>query len=75
MLFIDTDSADSQKEGVWLVAPLIAKLSTNVQGRVLRSAGLVLENSNKFWQHSGALNRDKEKESRFVKPPTPQTTS
>ena len=37
------------------MAPLIARLSTNVQGRVLQSAALVLEKSNKLWQQQSQL--------------------
>ena len=56
MIYSESEpSCDSQKEGVWLVAPLIARLSTNVQGRVLQSAALVLEKSNKLWQQQSQL--------------------
>ena len=56
------------------MAPLIARLSTNVQGRVLQSAALVLEKSNKLWQQQSQLQAgesghrqkaDSDKESRF----------
>ena len=46
------------KEGVWLVAPLIAKLPTAVQGRVLKAAGQVLESGNNFWS---AKTKEKER--------------
>lgn len=54
------------------MAPLIARLSTNVQGRVLQSAALVLEKSNKLWQQSAQTGeaphrqKDSEKENRSV---------
>ena len=57
------------------MAPLIARLSTNVQGRVLQSAALVLEKSNKLWQQQSQLQAgesghrqkaDSDKESRWV---------
>ena len=51
----------SGNEAVWLVAPLISRLPVDVQGRVLSSAGLVLENSNKLWYQAGS---DEEKERR-----------
>ena len=36
----------AKPESIWLVAPLISKLPTAVQGRVLKVAGQVLENIN-----------------------------
>ena len=36
--------------GIWLIAPLISKLPTPVQGKVLKAAGKVLEDGNNFWQ-------------------------
>ncbi|XP_075058071.1 mediator of RNA polymerase II transcription subunit 12-like protein isoform X2 [Mixophyes fleayi] len=53
--------SSSQCRGVWLVAPLIAKLPTSVQGRVLKAAGEELENG----QHLGSSSkkeRDRQKQ-------------
>jgi len=49
---------------VWLVAPLIAKLPTSVQGRVLKAAGEELEKG----QHLGSSSkkeRDRQKQKRY----------
>uniref|UniRef100_A0A3B4B7V0 Mediator complex subunit Med12 domain-containing protein n=1 Tax=Periophthalmus magnuspinnatus TaxID=409849 RepID=A0A3B4B7V0_9GOBI len=43
----------SERSGVWLVAPLIAKLPTTVQGHVLKAAGEELEKG----QHLGSSSR------------------
>uniref|UniRef100_A0A4W3I3C4 Mediator complex subunit 12L n=1 Tax=Callorhinchus milii TaxID=7868 RepID=A0A4W3I3C4_CALMI len=51
----------SERKGVWLVAPLIAKLPTSVQGRVLKAAGEELEKG----QHLGSSSkkeRDRQKQ-------------
>ncbi|XP_041119230.1 mediator of RNA polymerase II transcription subunit 12-like protein isoform X13 [Polyodon spathula] len=51
----------NERKGVWLVAPLIAKLPTSVQGRVLKAAGEELEKG----QHLGSLSkkeRDRQKQ-------------
>ncbi|XP_063772126.1 mediator of RNA polymerase II transcription subunit 12-like protein isoform X2 [Pseudophryne corroboree] len=45
--------SSSERRGVWLVAPLIAKLPTSVQGRVLKAAGEELENG----QHLGSSSK------------------
>lgn len=49
---------------MWLVAPLIAKLPTSVQGRVLKAAGEELEKG----QHLGSSSkkeRDRQKQKRY----------
>uniref|UniRef100_A0A4W3IA15 Mediator complex subunit 12 n=1 Tax=Callorhinchus milii TaxID=7868 RepID=A0A4W3IA15_CALMI len=46
-------SNSSERSGVWLVAPLIAKLPTSVQGHVLKAAGEELEKG----QHLGSSSR------------------
>uniref|UniRef100_A0A8B9Q6H4 Mediator complex subunit 12L n=1 Tax=Apteryx owenii TaxID=8824 RepID=A0A8B9Q6H4_APTOW len=54
-------SSSSERRGVWLVAPLIAKLPTSVQGRVLKAAGEELEKG----QHLGSSSkkeRDRQKQ-------------
>uniref|UniRef100_A0A669Q4M9 Mediator complex subunit 12L n=1 Tax=Phasianus colchicus TaxID=9054 RepID=A0A669Q4M9_PHACC len=54
-------SSSSEWRGVWLVAPLIAKLPTSVQGRVLKAAGEELEKG----QHLGSSSkkeRDRQKQ-------------
>ncbi|KAM6443080.1 mediator of RNA polymerase II transcription subunit 12-like protein isoform 1-T1 [Liasis olivaceus] len=53
--------SSSERQGVWLVAPLIAKLPTSVQGRVLKVAGEELEKG----QHLGSSSkkeRDRQKQ-------------
>ncbi|XP_025029819.1 mediator of RNA polymerase II transcription subunit 12-like protein, partial [Python bivittatus] len=53
--------SSSERRGVWLVAPLIAKLPTSVQGRVLKVAGEELEKG----QHLGSSSkkeRDRQKQ-------------
>ncbi|XP_010011730.1 PREDICTED: mediator of RNA polymerase II transcription subunit 12-like protein, partial [Nestor notabilis] len=53
--------SSSEWRGVWLVAPLIAKLPTSVQGRVLKAAGEELEKG----QHLGSSSkkeRDRQKQ-------------
>uniref|UniRef100_A0A4W5MEI1 Mediator complex subunit 12 n=1 Tax=Hucho hucho TaxID=62062 RepID=A0A4W5MEI1_9TELE len=45
--------SSSERSGVWLVAPLIAKLPTSVQGHVLKAAGEELEKG----QHLGSSSR------------------
>lgn len=57
-------SSSSEWRGVWLVAPLIAKLPTSVQGRVLKAAGEELEKG----QHLGSSSkkeRDRQKQKRY----------
>ncbi|XP_022102013.1 mediator of RNA polymerase II transcription subunit 12-like protein isoform X2 [Acanthaster planci] len=49
---------EQERSGVWLVAPLISKLSSQVQGRVLRAAGNVLESVGHTWSKSS---KDKDK--------------
>ncbi|MEE6525340.1 hypothetical protein FKM82_025283 [Ascaphus truei] len=52
-----------ERSGVWLVAPLIAKLPTSVQGHVLKAAGEELEKG----QHLGSSSRkerDRQKQKR-----------
>ncbi|ELW65165.1 Mediator of RNA polymerase II transcription subunit 12-like protein [Tupaia chinensis] len=54
----------SERRGVWLVAPLIARLPTSVQGRVLKAAGEELEKG----QHLGSSSkkeRDRQKQKRY----------
>ena len=55
--------SSSERRGVWLVAPLIARLPTSVQGRVLKAAGEELEKG----QHLGSSSkkeRDRQKQKR-----------
>lgn len=57
--------SSSERSGVWLVAPLIAKLPTSVQGHVLKAAGEELEKG----QHLGSSSRkerDRQKQKRSV---------
>uniref|UniRef100_A0A4W3I3F4 Mediator complex subunit 12L n=1 Tax=Callorhinchus milii TaxID=7868 RepID=A0A4W3I3F4_CALMI len=56
-----TATSNLCRKGVWLVAPLIAKLPTSVQGRVLKAAGEELEKG----QHLGSSSkkeRDRQKQ-------------
>ena len=39
----------NEKDNIWLVAPLIAKLHPSIQGRVLKAASQQLENGNNLW--------------------------
>ncbi|NWW53563.1 MD12L protein, partial [Pedionomus torquatus] len=57
----NADTSNTRQNGVWLVAPLIAKLPTSVQGRVLKAAGEELEKG----QHLGSSSkkeRDRQKQ-------------
>lgn len=47
---------DRKLKKIWLVAPLVAKLPSEVQGRILKVAGQVLESTNSF----GAKNKSSE---------------
>lgn len=56
--------SSSERSGVWLVAPLIGKLHTSVQGHVLKAAGEELEKG----QHLGPSSRkerDRQKQKRY----------
>uniref|UniRef100_A0A8C7UTP6 Mediator complex subunit 12 n=1 Tax=Oncorhynchus mykiss TaxID=8022 RepID=A0A8C7UTP6_ONCMY len=53
LLFVCVPPSSSERTGVWLVAPLIAKLPTSVQGHVLKAAGEELEKG----QHLGSSSR------------------
>ncbi|XP_033637539.1 mediator of RNA polymerase II transcription subunit 12-like protein isoform X2 [Asterias rubens] len=52
--------SELERCGIWLVAPLISKLSSQVQGRVLRAAGNVLESVGQTWSKS-SKDKDKQK--------------
>lgn len=49
-VFIPNDERNvgKNKPPIWLVAPLVAKLPSEVQGRILKVAGQVLESTNSF---------------------------
>jgi len=51
--------SDVDKDSVWLIAPLIAKLSGVVQGRILKHAGQVLETGNNFWTAKNTKERER----------------
>ncbi|XP_056005371.1 mediator of RNA polymerase II transcription subunit 12-like protein isoform X2 [Ostrea edulis] len=57
---IDSNQQKPDPDAIWLVGPLIAKLPSQVQGRVLKLSGHVLESGNNF-QSKG---RDKERSQR-----------
>lgn len=47
-LLHDTNKTEKEKSPIWLVAPLVSKLPSAVQGRILKVAGQVLESTNIF---------------------------
>lgn len=47
-VFIPNEERKIRKPPIWLVAPLVAKLPCEVQGRILKVAGQVLESTNSF---------------------------
>ena len=61
---------ETEKDSIWLVAPLIAKLSSAVQGRVLKAAGDVLETGNNFWTAKNAKERERDLQKRYDNPST-----
>lgn len=64
ILLLFVSSSSSERSGVWLVAPLIGKLPTSVQGHVLKAAGEELEKG----QHLGPSSRkerDRQKQKRY----------
>jgi len=50
---------------VWLIAPLVAKLSGIVQGRILKHAGQVLETGNNFWTAKNTKERERYLQKRY----------
>ena len=46
------------QESIWLIAPLIAKLPANVQGKVLKAAGDKLKTGNNFWTAKNAVEKE-----------------
>jgi mediator of RNA polymerase II transcription subunit 12 len=50
---------EKENESAWLIAPLISKLSSAVQGKVLRTAGQVLETGNNFWSAKNSKDRER----------------
>ena len=57
---------EAEKDSIWLVAPLIAKLSSSVQGRVLKAAGEVLETGNNFWTAKNTKERERDLQKRYI---------
>jgi len=53
------------KDSVWLIAPLVAKLSGIVQGRILKHAGQVLETGNNFWTAKNTKERERYLQKRY----------
>jgi len=51
--------SDAGRDSIWLIAPLIAKLSSIVQGRILKHAGQVLETGNNFWTAKNTKERER----------------
>jgi len=66
MLIRMTWCSDASKDSVWLIAPLIAKLSSVVQGRILKHAGQVLETGNNFWTAKNTKERERCLQKRHV---------
>lgn len=62
-------SSSDGKESIWLIAPLIAKLSSAVQGRILKHAGQVLETSNSFWSAKNSKDRERYLQKRLASGP------
>jgi len=50
---------EMNSNSVWLIAPLIAKLPVPVQGRILKTAGQVLETGNNFWSAKNSKDRER----------------
>lgn len=64
LVIVCVSFSSSERSGVWLVAPLIGKLHTSVQGHVLKAAGEELEKG----QHLGPSSRkerDRQKQKRY----------
>ncbi|KAK6194758.1 hypothetical protein SNE40_000324 [Patella caerulea] len=61
----DVNNKSDSDDSIWLVAPLISKLSANVQGRVLKSAGQVLESGNNLVSKS-KIDREKNQKSKSL---------
>ena len=61
--FFDRHELDS----VWLVAPLISKLNSMVQGKVLKAAGQVLETGNNFWSAKNSKDKERHLQKRLDK--------
>ena len=59
LVFVFARNDSHEDNSVWLVAPLISKLPSGVQGRVLRQAGQVLENSNTFLAPKSKLDKER----------------
>lgn len=53
--------SDPANSSVWLVAPLISKLPSSVQGRVLKQAGNILESVGQTWT-SKSSSKEKDKQ-------------
>lgn len=55
-VFVPNEERNQGKEPpIWLVAPLVAKLPCEVQGRILKVAGQVLESTNSFGTKNKSL--------------------
>ena len=59
LLFDCRPEASEKDNSVWMVAPLISKLPSGVQGQVLKQAGQVLENSNTFLGPKSKLDKER----------------
>lgn len=58
----DNYSGENAKSSMWLVAPLVSKLPSAIQGRILRVAGQVLETTN-FFNSTKKLNDEPNEDS------------
>lgn len=74
----DNNSVENDGSSMWLVAPLVSKLPSAIQGRILRVAGQVLEATNFFnsaTKMKEELNEDSNESNdqmERMKPETPQ---
>ncbi|PIK40897.1 putative mediator of RNA polymerase II transcription subunit 12-like protein [Apostichopus japonicus] len=63
---------EQERNSIWLVAPLISKLSGSVQGRVLRSAATILESVGQTWTAKPGSKDKQEKRSNQMSLASPQ---
>ena len=59
LFFYFRPESSEQDNSVWMVAPLISKLPSGVQGQVLKQAGQVLESSNTFLGPKSKLDKER----------------
>lgn len=58
---------DSDGDAIWMIGPLISKLPSQVQGRVLKLAGSKLEGGNNFLSSKGGkFDKDNRGKRRYI---------